>query len=95
MKKFVQKHINKAKNKYYREYFEQYKHDSRKQWSMINNLLNRKQKMANVAKLIDENGNNIKSPKQIAENFNNYFVNIASDIKHQTRNTNAGEPSNY
>ena len=42
MKKFVEKHIKKAKNKYYTDYFHKYAHDSRKQWKMINSLLNRK-----------------------------------------------------
>ena len=42
MKKFVEKHIKKMKNKYYTEYFRKYAHDSRKQWKMINSLLNRK-----------------------------------------------------
>ena len=39
MRKFVDKHIKLAKNKYYHDYFEQYKFDSRKQWQMLNTIL--------------------------------------------------------
>ena len=60
MKNFVEKHIKKTKNKYYSKYFEQYKCDSRKQWSMINNLLNRNRKTAAVKKLIDKDGNIVR-----------------------------------
>ena len=45
MKKFVEKHIKKAKNKYYTDYFRKYANDSRKEWKMINSLLNRKKKL--------------------------------------------------
>ena len=55
MKKFVDKHIKLAKNKYYKNYFEQYKDNSKKQWQMINSLLNRNTKKAGVAKLQDSN----------------------------------------
>ena len=89
MKKFVEKHIKKAKNKYYSKYFEQYKTDSRKQWNMLNLLLNRQRKKITVKKLIDGDGNTVSSPQQMAETFNNYFVNIASSIKQKTCNNGA------
>ena len=34
--KFCKKHINTAKVKYRKAYFEKYKDDSKKQWQMIN-----------------------------------------------------------
>ena len=43
-------------------------------------------------KLIDKNGNVINTPSEIAENFNNYFVNIAANLK--TDNTIGSEPRN-
>ena len=59
MKRFVAKHVRKAKSKYYRQYFNRYSNDSRKQWTMINSLLNRKSKMKNnITKLkFDEKTN--------------------------------------
>lgn len=94
MKKFVQKHVQKAKKKYYHSYFEQYKHDSRKQWSMINNLINRRKNHSPITKLIDANGKSESSPQKIAETFNDYFVNIASEIKLKT-NTSTNTHTSY
>ena len=34
-----------------------------------------------VTNLIDKNGNNISSPQEISEKFNDYFVNIAENLK--------------
>ena len=87
MKKFTEKHITKAKNNYYSKYFEQYKTDSRKQWNMINSLLNRKRKNVDIKKLVDNDGHTVSSPVQIAETFNKYFANIASSLKQNTCNT--------
>ena len=92
MKKFVDKHIKKSKNKYYCKYFEQYKTDSQKQWNMLNSLLNRQRKNITIKKLTDKDGNTVSSPMQIAETFNNYFANIASTIKE--KNCNLSQVSN-
>ena len=81
MKKFVDKHITKAKNKYYSDYFQQHKDSSRKQWEMINALLNRKRKSSSITKIINANGDVINTPREIAENFNNYFGEIATKLK--------------
>ena len=79
MQKFTEKHIKKAKNKYYNQYFVQYKDNSKKQWQIINGLLNRKKKRCDFISLHDERGNN--SSNTVAEQFNEYFSNIASKLK--------------
>ena len=81
MKAFVDKHIRLAKKKYYAKYFEQHKSNSKKQWSMINGLLNRNKKRIGVTKLQDADGNITNTPQAIAEKFNDYFSNIASNLK--------------
>ena len=48
---------------------------------MINSLLNRKTKSSNISKLIDGNGNITNTTSAIADSFNTYFSNIASDLK--------------
>ena len=62
MKKFVDKHITLAKNKHYKKYFDRYNDNSRKQWQLINSLLNRKIKKNSTLKLHDNNGNLISTP---------------------------------
>jgi hypothetical protein len=81
MKKFVDKHIKLAKSKYHKKYFEQHKDNSKKQWQMINSLLNRNQKKCGVSKLQDASGAVTNTPQAIAEKFNEYFANIATNLK--------------
>ena len=83
MEKFCAKHVNIAKEKYYKKYFERYSNCSRKQWQMINKLLNRKGKTSNSTKLKDYNGNIISTSLDVAEKFNDYFSSIASNLKEQ------------
>jgi exonuclease III len=81
IKRFVDKHTKLAKNEYYKKYFDQYRDDGKKQWSMINQLLNRSTKKVKVNKLCDSNGDIVNNPTDIAEKFNEYFSNIASNLK--------------
>ena len=86
LKKFVRKHIELAKNKYYKTYFEQYSTNSRKQWQMLNSLLNRQKANSKKIKLKTDNGTFISSPTEVAEYFNNYFSTVADKLKSQTNN---------
>ena len=52
MKSFVKKHVNLAKRKFYKKYFDQYSTNSRKQWQMINSLLNRGKRKSSKMKLV-------------------------------------------
>ena len=78
MKRFVEKHIKRLKYKYYTDYFRKYANDSRKQWKMINSLLNRKKPNTNIGKIIldDDNSSEITSPGEISNAFD-YFCGIA------------------
>ena len=78
---FCKKHIDIAKIKYRKSYFEKHKDDSRKQWQMIHELLGRKRKTSRINKLIDCDGNIINTPVAMANSFNDYFSNIASNLK--------------
>ena len=80
LKKFTEKHIKKAKLQYYTDYFKKYASDGRKQWQMINSLLNRNQSKHKVNKIITEHKTLTKN-SEIASAFNTYFTNIASTLK--------------
>ena len=81
VKKFVTKQIKKAKREYYSNYFRRYSGDCRKQWQMINELLNRKTKSKiKITKLTDTDSN-ITNNNEIANKFNNFFCNIAQRLK--------------
>ena len=81
MNKFCTKHIDKAKKKYYKKYFDEHCKNFRKQWQMINSILKRNVKKASISKLIDQEGNVASNSRDIAEKFNEYFCNIANDLK--------------
>ena len=81
MNKFVKKHIKLAKKKYYDSYFKQHSNNSRKQWQMINKLLNRGKSKLNNIKLQDANGQLLKKPCEVADKFNTYFTSIAEKLK--------------
>ena len=95
LKKFVEKHIKLAKNKYYNKYFEQYKDNSKKQWQMINSLLNRNTKSTTIRKVYDKNGNVCTNPHDITDNFNEYFANIATKLKTQINTRSTVAPGSF
>ena len=81
LKKFTDRHIDLAKKKFYSDFFEEHQTDSRRQWQMINSLLNRNKKYNKITKIRDCNDNVASSPQEIADKFNNYFANIAAKLK--------------
>ena len=86
MKLFVVKHVRKAKAAYYSNYFKRYLDDGRKQWQMINQLLNRKPKCKrDISKLADDDGHTVTESRDIAEKFNEFFCNIAQKLKDESQ----------
>ena len=78
---FCEKHVDLAKTKYRKAYFDRYQQDSRKQWQMINSLLGRKKKNIDIHKLTNCDGTIANGPASIADSFNKYFSSIASNLK--------------
>ena len=70
---FCEKHIEIAKIKNRKYYFKKYKDDSMKQWQMINNLLNRRNKTVSINKVTNCDGVTVAQPKFIANCLNDYF----------------------
>ena len=83
MKEFCHKHTEKAKAKFYEHFFNEYHGNSKKQWHMMNRLLNRARKKINATKLTDKDGNSLTSSLDIAAKFNDYFSNIATNLKNR------------
>ena len=81
--KFCRKHVDLAKQKYYTSFFNKYSDCSKKQWQLINGLMNRSKVKRAQIKLKDQNGNLVNNPKSVAEHFNDYFTTIADKLKAQ------------
>ena len=92
LKKFVEKHVKLAKRRYYSAYFKKYSNDSRKQWQMVNNLLNRKTKKKTSIKNLQYKNENFTDPQEIANKFNEYFCNIAQELKDENVGLHGGRP---
>ena len=86
---FWNKHTDIAKTTYRKAYFEKYKNNSRKQWQMINNLLNRNKTTVSVNRLINVDGLVLNSSSEIADSFNTYLFNISSDLKQSITSMNS------
>ena len=92
LKKFCKSHVDKAKKKYYNKFFDQHKENSKKQWQMINSLLNRKSAKTSPIKLSNDDGSVISTPSSVAEKFNDYFSNIAPKIKAEISSRTTFDP---
>jgi hypothetical protein len=86
-------HIIKiAKKTYYEEQLIKYKQNSKMIWNTLNELLNKPKKNTTLSKtFIERNSSNIiDDPKTIANNFNEYFINVGPNlvnkIKHNDNN---------
>ncbi len=95
LKKFCEKHVDLAKEKYYKKYFDQHKENSKKQWQMINSLLNRNKSRRGPIKLKDENGRILSTSLDVATKFNDYISNIASNLKSQISSRRTFDPGGF
>ena len=92
--KFCDKHIDKAKKRYYHKQFEKYHDCSRKQWKIINKLLGREKKSEQI-KLKDTDGTILNSDAAVTEKFNGYFSTIAANIKTQISARQTFDPGGF
>ena len=70
----------KAKKMYYHEKLTLYKHDMRKTWSTLNEIIKRSTKKHSLPLSFIVNGRETSNGKDIANEFNDLFVNIGKSI---------------
>ena len=75
----LRKSIREAKRLYHIRMFDTFKNDIKKTWSLINNSLNGNKKKNNSAEF-NVNDQTITNENHIAEEFNNYFINIGTKL---------------
>ena len=95
MKLFCSKHVNLAKERYYKKQFEKYQDCSKKQWEIINGLLNRKRRGSDQVRLKDTDGTILSTNSAVAEKFNGYFSSIAATIKSQISSRQTFDPGGF
>ena len=80
----LRKNIREAKRLYYVRIFNIYKNDIKKTWSIINEGLKHNSKCNTQSTFILDN-RMINDPEEIANSFNNYFINIGYLLSEQIR----------
>ena len=72
----INRDIKAAKKSYWASYFDQSKNDMKKTWKGIRQIVNIKNPSISNTTQINLNGTNLTDPTQIANAFNNFFVNV-------------------
>ena len=74
--------IRQSKQTYYQRYFEQNKKDSKTIWQGIHEIISsRKNKNGGNVSAIISDDNTITDPVEIAQNFNNFFTSIGTNLQ--------------
>ena len=69
-----------SKKRYYNEYFLENANDSKRVWSGMKQIIHFKPKTSEKVIKIVENDHEITDPTAIADAFNNYFANVATNL---------------
>ena len=80
--------IRQSKIKYYISYFNKFKHNSKKIWSGIRNILDLEKYKSNSNICLNIEGQFITSQAQVANKFNHFFKNVAQNLVSKLGNTN-------
>ena len=76
----LKRNIKEAKKRYYESCFNKYKHDMKNTWKTINNILNKTEKKCDFPNFFNHNDSIITDKKEIADAFNNYFIDIGPNL---------------
>ena len=72
--------IRKARHDYYNDKFNEFSRDSKKTWQTINEILGRGKNMNDIPKRFVSNEKVLSGSLEIAEGFNDFFVNIGPNL---------------
>ena len=78
--KILRQNIRAAKKEYFQNCFNKYKNDARMTWSTIKDILNKTKSKQNFPNYFMINGTQISDAQDIANKFNDYFVNIGPNL---------------
>ncbi len=72
--------LRNSKKLYFQKKLIEYQSNTKKTWEIIKKAIHKKGKEKVVTKILNVNGNILSEPNQIAEQFNEYFTNVAKNI---------------
>lgn len=79
--------LNKKKKKLYYENIINIKHDSKKMWNILNDIMGRKSK--STPSFLKSEGHFITKPLDIADHLNNYFNDKVNKLRVEMSQTNS------
>jgi hypothetical protein len=74
------KMLRKARHEYYQNKFKEFSNDSKKTWQTINEVLGRRKNVNSIPKTFVSNEKIISGSFEIAQGFNEFFVNIGPKL---------------
>ena len=84
----IKKLIFFSKKRYYANYFVKFEKNSKKIWSGIGSIINKKSKKNIDDVFLNENGNVITDQKKVSEKFNHFYTTIADNLVSKLGNSN-------
>lgn len=78
--RILKQNIRVAKKMYFHSCFENFKDDIKKTWATINSLLNRARTKSDFPESFLIRGQSVTDPKVISNEFNNFFVNVGTNL---------------
>ncbi len=83
--KILKKNIRTAKKLYYDNCFKNYKHDIKKTWSKINDILCRNRNKKKFPEFFSIGGTKTSDKNTIANKFNDFFVNVGPELARKVK----------
>ena len=78
--RILKQNIRLAKKHYHQSCFHRFKNDIKKTWDSINDIVNRTSEKQNLPNSFNINGEEISEPRRIADEFNEYFINLGPNL---------------
>ena len=91
----LSKIIKNTKQDFWLKRFHEAKYDVKSTWRNINEKLNKTKKSHNFPETFLKNGTAVNGSKNIANAFNNYFVNVGPNLANNIKNINATSAESY
>ena len=91
----LSKIIKNTKQDFWLKRFHEAKYDVKSTWRNINEKLNITKKSHNFPETFLKNGTAVNGSKNIANAFNNYFVNVGPNLANNIKNINATSAESY
>ncbi len=76
----LKKSIWLQKKLYYEAFFEKYKHDIKKMWKTINEVLNKRKKKKSFPEYFKNENEKITDKLEITNHFKSFFINIGKNL---------------